>query len=161
VTPPAGSTRKKDPPAPPEAEPDGEQIDVEARLAELTGLVEAQSKELEERDTTIAALKDELEARDATIAELEDQVGGAGSTTGETLATAATVSGETRTVTYLGRPELIGRDEEGEPTEEDVYKGVDPARGNAIHLAVGESTQVSAEKAAQLETDFPGAFEIS
>lgn len=66
------------------------------------------------------------------------------------------------TVTYLGRPETVTRDEEGEPTSPDVYQGIDRWDDDRpVNLAVGESTQVSAEKATQLEQDFPGAFEIS
>lgn len=75
---------------------------------------------------------------------------------------ASEATGKTATVTYLGRPETIPKDEAGDPIDEDVYGGVDPWNdGQPVNLAVGESTQVSVEKATQLEQDFPGAFEIS
>lgn len=57
------------------------------------------------------------------------------------------------TISYLGglHP-LAGED------DRDVYQGWDGDR--QINVAVGEETDVSAEKAAQLAKDFPGFFEI-
>jgi len=63
-----------------------------------------------------------------------------------------------KTITYLGRPELIAADEDGNKPD-DLYVSSDGARG--INLAVGDSAVVSDEKAAQVEADFPKAFEIA
>jgi hypothetical protein len=112
---------------------------------------------LAERDAEIAELQEELVKRGATIEALSEAAAA-----GET-ATPATpaASGEKRKVTYLGRPELISHDDDGQPTEDDVYSGHDPwSDPGSLTLAVGETAIVSAEKAEQLAADFPDAFDI-
>jgi hypothetical protein len=113
----------------------------------------ALQEQLAERDETIAKLEAELEEKTATIEHL--------GTHPTEAATLTTTSGERRTVTYLGRPDQIARDEEGEPAEEDVYVSVDHANANkGIRMQVGESVEMSAEKASQLAADFPDAFDV-
>lgn len=147
--------KPKEAAAKPEPAPAVEDADANAGDQEPAGdtaTLEQLQEQLDEKTAAIAELQNELEQRNAAIAELEKQP----------AAAAAVASGERRTVTYLGRPDQIAVDAEGEPTEEDVYVSVDHAdAGKGIRLGVGETAIVSAEKAAQLEADFPDAFEVS
>jgi hypothetical protein len=64
-------------------------------------------------------------------------------------------------VTYLGRSkETLLRDKEGDVIEPDIYRGFDHAVGETIAAGVGDTIEVSADKAAQLEADYPDEFEI-
>jgi hypothetical protein len=124
----------------------------DAERERLTSEIDELKQQLEEA----ASAKTELEGR---VADLEQQLEQAGKA--EPVSVTRPRSGETAKVTYLGRPELLARGEDGEPTEEDVYSGMDPWSdvGN-VNLKVGESAIVSREKAEQLQADHPDAFDV-
>jgi hypothetical protein len=63
------------------------------------------------------------------------------------------------TIEYLGGIHELNVDQD-EGEERDLYHGFDPETGRAFNLDVGEETEVSQAKAAQVAADFPGCFKV-
>lgn len=67
-------------------------------------------------------------------------------------------------VTYRGglhgHLHLLSNDEDGKVYEDDVYNGVDPATGQPVTIAKGQTEEVSAEMAAYLAATFPHCFDV-
>ena len=141
-----------------------------ARIAELEAQLQEAATKREELESAANAQLDELQhklaeaqvdqgvldAAKARIADLEAQLANGSASAAETVEQRHT--GPRKTITYLGRPDMVARDENGEATEDDVYSGFDGTE--SITLAVGQSALVSEEKAQQLAADFPGAFDV-